>query len=440
MNRLVRYIKKIIHFISVGIWEMPHKEISKIRKFLIDVTRTIVLAIKGYLNNDLGIRSAGLTYSTAFAIVPLLALIIAIAKGFGVEKLIQDFLESTFAAQSDIIPTIMDFVEQYLQTMRNGLFIGVGIIILIVSVMSLFMTVESSLNEIWQVKKSRSIVKQFTTYFTGLVLLPFLIAIISGFSIYFHTVFSNTFLFELFSPITKVLIRGVPYFLSIIFFTLLYIIVPNTKVKFKNGLLAGVIAGISFQFFQFLYITGQINLTRYNAVYGGFAAIPLLLFWIKISCQMFLIGAEISYISQNLRIYDFVKDAKAISSRYKEYLTLFVAYVIIKRFKEKKAPTTSSIVVAEYSIPTRLVHQILRKLKEAGLVVTVKDNEQNIGYQPAHDINSMSLTSILESLNNCGSEFFLDKNNDELRAFNEKLNLFYNKRNKVTEEIFVKDF
>jgi len=104
------------------------------------------LSIRGYIDDKLGIRASALTYSILFAIIPLVAIIVSIAKGFGVEKLIESSLQNTFIGQANLVPTVMNFVEKYLETMQGGLFIGIGIAILLWSVMSFFMQVENTFN------------------------------------------------------------------------------------------------------------------------------------------------------------------------------------------------------------------------------------------------------------------------------------------------------
>ena len=163
-----------------------------------------------------------------------------------------------------------------------------------------FMQVENAFNDIWQVKKSRSIIRQFTTYFSTILLIPVLLALSSGVSLYVSSALSSSFLYNVISPLVRVLVKLTPFVIIWLVFTLLYMAIPNTRVKFVNALIAGVVAGTAFQLFQMLYISGQVNLSRYNAVYGGFAAIPLLLLWIRISCLIILFGAEISYAAREV--------------------------------------------------------------------------------------------------------------------------------------------
>lgn len=439
MKKLIDSIKQFFKFIRYDIWRISGGELSKGKHILYNILKTAYIAIKGYTNDKLGVRAAALTYSISFAIVPLFALLSAIAKGFGIENTIEKTLQDTFTAQADMIPTVMEFVRKYLETMSGGVFIGIGMIILMYSVYNLFSQIEMVLNNIWQVDKSRSILKQFTIYFSGVLIFPILIAVSAGLSIYINNIFKDTFLFEIFTPFMKFVVTVVPYISSGLIFTLIYQIVPNTKVRFVNALIAGMIAGILFQLFQSLYVSGQINLTRYNAIYGGFAAIPLLLLWLNISCLIFLIGAEISYASQNLRNFDYVIDSENISNRYKNYLTYFVMYVIVKRFENNETPYTVEDIVTNYRMPIRIVNQIINTLKKAKIISEVVTDETKTAYQPAIDIHQLTIKTMETKIDMRGAELFLESKNDKMDAFWQKMLTIQDKTDKINEDILLKD-
>ncbi|MHB9056975.1 MAG: YihY/virulence factor BrkB family protein [Paludibacteraceae bacterium] len=439
MKKLIDWIKYAFNFVRYDIWRITGNEISRTQRIFYNIIKTVYLAIRGYYKNRLGIRAAALTYSISFAIVPLIALISSIAKGFGIETTIEKALQDTFIAQADLIPTVMEYVKKYLDSMSGGLFIGVGLIILVYSVYNLFAQIEIALNNIWQVQKSRSVLKQFTLYFSGLLIFPILLAVSSGLSIYINTILKETFLFQIFTPLMKFFLSTLPYLSSGLLFTLMYLIVPNTKVRFVNALIAGMIAGAVFQIFQNIYVSGQINLTRYNAIYGGFAAIPLLLFWLNISCLIFLIGAEISYVSQNLRNFEYEVDTDNISRRYKRYLTIFVAYVIIKRFESSEPPMTEEHIVNQYKLPIRLLNQILTSLRESGVIAVTETNKGEKAYIPAIDINQITLKTIDMKLDMRGSELFLQYKNEEMDAFWQKILGVQLKTDVIYDETLLKD-
>lgn len=440
MSKLIAFFQQIYNFIRYDIWRITENELSRSRRFSYRIIKTMVLAFRGLINDDLDIRASALTFSILFAIVPLFALIVAIAKGFGVEKLIEDSLEGTYIAQANMIPTVMGFVERYLETTSGGIFIGIGLIVLFWSVMNFFMQVESSFNEIWQVKKSRSPIRQFTTYFSTILIIPLLIVFSSGFSIFVSTVLSESYIFQILSPVLRFGVKLVPFFINWLMFTVLYMIIPNTRVRFINAFLAGVIAGTAFQLFQLLYINGQVYLSRYNVIYGSFAAIPLLLLWLQISCLIVLLGAEISYASQNIKNFDYDLDTTNISNRYKNFLTLFITHAIVKQFEGQKPPLSSEDISEEFKLPIRLVNQILTRLVETSVLIEVYGlKSKTKTFLPAIDINQLTLSLFYSKLERFGSEQFLSTKNEKLDEFWQKALDIKQHSEKHTGKILIKD-
>jgi membrane protein len=400
---------------------MTEHELSRTRRLTYRLVKTIILGFRGFIQEKLNIRASALTYSILFAIIPLFALIIAIGKGFGVEKMIEDSLKDTFIGQSGMTPTVMGFVERYLETTQRGLFIGIGIAILFWSVMNFFMQVESAFNSIWQVKKSRSPINQFTTYFSAILIIPLLIVFSSGFSIYVSSAVSQTYIYHVLSPLLRFGMKFIPYFINWIMFTIMYMVIPNIRVRFNNALIAGIIAGTAFQAFQMLYINGQVYLSRFNIVYGSFAAIPLLLLWLQISCLIVLLGAEISYVSQNIQNFEYELDAKNISTRYKNFLTLFIAHIVVKQFEAQKPALSAEQIATNYKLPISLVNKIIAQLVEVSILVEVLSEKLEVkNYIPAIDINQLSVNMVFSKLDRHGSELFLTNKNELLDSFWQK--------------------
>jgi len=440
MSKLIAFFVGIYNFIRYGIWRMTDYELTRRRRYTYRFVKTIVLAVRGFIVDDLNVRASALTYSILFAIIPLFALIIAISKGFGVEKLIESSLQGTFIGQANLIPTVMGFVERYMETTQGGLFIGIGLVVLFWSIMSFFMQVEDAFNDIWQVKKSRSIINQFTTYFSAILIIPLLIVLSSGISIFINTTLSQSILYQVLSPILRFVVKFTPYFINWIIFTIMYLVIPNTRVRFYNAMIAGVIAGSAFQIFQVLYISGQIYLSRYNVVYGSFAAVPLLLLWLQISCLIVLLGAEISYASQNIQNFEYEVDTNNISTRYKNFLSLFLTYVVVKQFEEQKPPLSTVEIATNYKLPIRLVNHIVSKLVDATILIEVfSEITKAKTYQPAIDINQLTVNILYQKLETHGSELFLTNKNELLDTFWQKTLDMKQRSDEQTEHILVKD-
>jgi len=440
MSKFIEYISRTLNFVRFDIWRITEHELSRNRRIVYRFIKTIILGIRGFIDEDLNVKASALTYSILFAIIPLFAMIIAIAKGFGIEKLIRSSLEGTLIGQADLIPTVMQFVERYLDTTQGGLFIGIGLAVLFYSVMNFFMQVERAFNGIWQVKKSRSLIRQFSTYFSSILIIPIFIVFSSGLSIFINSAIAQSFLYDVLSPLLRFGVKFTPYIIDWIVFTVMYMVIPNTKVRFLNALIAGVVAGTAFQLFQFMYIHGQVYLSRYNIVYGSFAAIPLLLLWLQISCLIVLLGAEISYAAQNFKNFEFEMDTRTISTRYKNFLTLFITYVVVKQFEEQKPPLSSNEISENYRLPVGIVNQILSKLVEVSVFIEVfNEQTKTKNYQPAIDINQLTVTLLFNKLDNHGSEMFLSNKNELLDSFWNKTLDLKQRNDKNTDQILVKD-
>jgi len=440
MTKFTAFFNRMLKFIQFDIWRITENELSRTRRITYRFLKTMILAVRGFIDEDLNVKASALTYSILFAMIPTFAMIIAIAKGFGIEKLIRSSLQGTFFGQEDLIPQVMGFVERYLETTQGGLFIGIGLAVLFYSVMNFFMQVESAFNGIWKVKKSRSLIRQFTTYFSTILIIPVLIVLSSGLSIFINTAIAQSFLYDVLNPALRFGFKFAPYVINWIVFTILYLIIPNTKVRFANALIAGVVAGTAFQLFQFLYIHGQVYLSRYNVVYGSFAAIPLLLLWLQISFLIVLLGAEISYASQNIQDFEFELDVKNMSTRYKNFLTLFVTYIVIKQFENQKPPLSSTDISENFKLPIRIVNQILTKLVDVSIFIEVFNEESKLKtFQPAIDINQITVNLLYNKLDSHGSEFFLSNKNELLDSFWQKSLEIKKRSDESMEQILVKD-
>ncbi len=404
---LKEYLLGIYHFFASEIWRITEAEISKSRLFFYNSLKTLLLSIRGFTEDKLQIKASALTYYTLFAIVPMLALILAIGKGFGFEGVIIEALSKQFSVQSDVLPYLLNFVDKYLTRAQGGVFVGVGLGILLWSVMSAFRQIEMTFNDIWQVKKSRAIGVQFTTYFSLMLIVPIFIIASSGLSIFVVTALSDVLPKGLASPLLTAFIKFSPYVINWLLFTLVFIIVPNTRVRFVPALIAGIFTGTLFQVFQLLYIKGQVYLTSYNTVYGGFAIIPLLLLWLQFSWLIILLGAELAFAAQNISIFEYENDAKKISRRYKDFLTLIIMHKIIHRFEKGEHPISADELSRNNSIPIRLVSAIINELCDVELINEIVDDKtKEQVYQPAIDINKITVSYLFDTLEQEGSENF----------------------------------
>ena len=399
-------INSWLQFLTDGIWRVTEDEVTPLQQRLYACIKVVSLSIKQYDEDRISERASALTYSTLLSIIPILAILFAIARGFGFDSLVESQFRSGVASQQAEL--IISWINSYLEHAQSGIFIGVGLVVLLWTVLILTDTIERSFNAIWQVKHPRSVMRKITDYFSMILLLPILIVVSSGLGIFMSTYIKDMENYVVLAPIVKFLVRLIPYVLTWSMFTALFIFIPNTKVKFSHAWLPGIIAGSAFQAFQYFYINSQIWVSSYNAIYGSFAAIPMFLLWTQISWTICLLGAEMCYISQNLSSFNFGKETANISRRYHDFFCTIILSSICKRFAVGASAYTAEELSKEHKIPIRLTKKLLYELQDMKLILETShdDKSDEIGYTPAIDINVLTVGMLLSRLDSTGSEAF----------------------------------
>ncbi len=402
-------------FITYDIWRITEEEVTRRTFSLYNIIKTVYLCINKFSTDRIMNKASALTYSTLLAIVPILAILFAIARGFGFDNLMEYQIRHGLAGNPETTEAIFSFVDSYLSQTKGGVFIGIGLVMLLWTVINLVSNIETTFNRIWEVKKSRSMYRKITDYFSMFLLMPILIVISGGLSVFMTTMLQRMDDFVLLAPVVKFLIRLIPFALTWLMFTSLYIFMPNTRVKFKHAFISGVLAGSAYQAFQILYISGQLWVSKYNAIYGSFAALPLFLLWLQISWTICLFGAELTYVGQNIRNFSFDQDTRNISRRYRDFISILIMSLITKRFEKNEPPYTAGQISEEYHIPLRLTKQILYQLQEINLIheTVIDQKSEEISYQPSIDINRLNVAMLLDRLDTYGSEDFkIDKDKE----------------------------
>ena len=352
-ERINALLTRMIRFVTYDIWRITENEVSGLKELYINIIKTIILAVRGFQSENLQTKASALTYSTLLSIVPLLAVLLGIAKGFGFQNTVRQELFDYFPGHEVELTKAFEFVESYLEQAQGGVIIGVGLILLFYTVVNLISSIEDTFNDIWQIQKSRPWYRKISDYLALFLVLPVLMTASSGLSIFMSTL-QNSFLgqYLFFTPLVELFLHIAPYIITTLAFTGLYVSLPNTKVRFVNGLVAGFIAGCAFQLFQFIYISGQIWVSKYNAIYGSFAALPLFLLWLQISWTICLFGAELTYAGQNIRSFSFDQDTRNISRRYRDFISILIMSLIAKRFEKNEPPYTAAEISKSIRFPS----------------------------------------------------------------------------------------
>ena len=265
-----------------------------------EIVRKAILTVRFFTEKRVMAEAAALTYSSLLALVPILAVVFAIARGFGYNKYIEIWFLNALSSQPEAANVIVGFVNSYLVHIQSGVFLGVGLIFMLYTVLMLVNNIEETFNQIWQVNNARPIMRSLANYLAMFLLFPIIIIVSMGLSIVMTTLADKIDDILVLGPVVSKLLDLSPSLLLSILFIVLYVYMPNTKVRLSCAIVPGILAGLAMHVLQLFYIYAQIWVTAYNAIYGSFAALPLFMLWVQFSWTICLFGAQLTYTNQNL--------------------------------------------------------------------------------------------------------------------------------------------
>jgi len=435
---------KIIEFIRVDIWRIRLKDISRTKCFFVKQLRILILATREFVKNKCSLSASALTFYSILSIVPVLAMAFGIAKGFGFQLLLEKQLLEKFQGQEEVMSRVVAFARSLLENTKGGMIASIGVLFLLWTVIKLLSQIERSFNDIWAVEYPRTYGRKFSDYLSIMLISPILFILSSSVTVFITTqitvITQKVALIGMFSPVIFLMLKFIPYGLIWILLIFMYLLMPNTKVNFSSGVIAGVIAGTIYQIAQWAYITFQVGMARYNAIYGSFAALPLFLIWIQLSWMIVLFGAEISFAHQYANTYDFEPDRRFISPAFKKLLSLQISCLIISKFLKAEPPLSAINISKTLEIPIRLTQQILYELVEAGILSDTEDKKnKTVSYQPARDINTITINSVIEALEQKGVDNIPVAQTAELRHLSESLKTLNDEIEKSPANRLLKD-
>ena len=441
MANIITLFKRITHFLNYKLWHVRLDKLNKKHSFLYKQLRIFTLAIKGFNDDNCMLKATALTYYTLFSIVPVIALAFAIAKGFGYQETLQQQILNDFKGQKDVITQVFVYADKMLDSTKGGVIAGVGIVLLLWTVIKLLSSIENSFNEIWEIKKDRTWIRKITDYLAIMLTAPIFIilsgAITVGIKTRMDNVFSNV---SVLSPLEFVMLKILAFALIWGMFVFLYMVLPNTKVNFKAAAMGGLIATILFELLEWAYVTSQIGVASYNKIYGSFAALPLFLIWVQYSWFVVLLGAELAFANQNVDHYELENDITHISDRYKRVIALMIANCVVKNFNEGSHALTAMQISKKLDLPVRLTRLIIFEFTETGIFNEVRMTvDKEIGYQPGISDSKLTVKFIIDKLDEKGVNYLPIENGIELKNINRLMDDMNDVLNTSKGNILVKD-
>ena len=393
LSNLLTYFTDTIFRRDVNHWRNP------VVRWLVQQYRLLFYTARGLLEHGTIVRSAALTFYTLMSLVPLLALVFAVVKGFGLADGLVENLYGLFPQHPETVDYIVSFAENALARTQGGVVAAVGLVMLFWAVIRVFSSIENAFNNIWEVKVERSIARQWTDYIAVVMIVPVLWILANATGNYLEQQLGlyDKWYFTTLSHMASMVVIW-------IMFTLLYLIIPNARVRIQSALMAGIVAGTCFLLFQWGYIYVQRWMTSYNAIYGSFAALPLFLIWMQTSWEILLFGGELSFAYQNISRFAEERESLRISYDQRRKVILAVMILVARNFRDHGGTLPAEAIRENLGLPTRIVNDILFQLVQAGQLIAVRsgDGERDVAFAPAHDLGSMTVYGILEAVERSG--------------------------------------
>jgi membrane protein len=416
----------LINYLSTGIWRIRLRNVPPVRAFFIRQLRILVLTTRKVLEDKAALRATALTFYSVLSVGPVIALILGIAKGFGLQKRLETEILTQIPAQEQVLTQILGYAKTLLENTQGGVVAGLGVIVLLWSAIKVFYHLKHAFNEIWEVNDLLSWKKTISNYLAFLFLTPLFFLIYSSIPAFvtrqLDEYSSKLFLLDKVSPFIIGLLQFSPYLLVWTLFSLVYFVIPNTRVNTRSGILSGVLAGTIYLLVQWGLVAFQVGVTKFNPIYGSLIALPLVLIWINIGWMILLIGAEYAYAHQNVDLHEFEPDFVNISPHYKKVLTLHILHRMVLRFSKGDDPLNIGQISQQLEIPLRLTQQILGELTAADLVLPTNEAEdREPAYQPSSDIHRWTIKFVTDALEQSGVNRLPIAETDTLKAIESAL-------------------
>ncbi len=385
-------IKKIQNFLQQDLWDLEPSALTKTRASGLKFLRICILVVKGFKEDKCPLHAAALTFISVMALVPFLVILFAIAKGFGIDKASELLLEKTAEMPEALQQAVTNLISA-VESASAGAMGGVGGIIFMWVAIKMLSNIEETFNLVWGVKTPRSLIDKIRNYIVIMVVAPILL-IVSNASQPVIMGFASHL--EWMGPLLKLGLQAVPVLTMALAFSIFYLFLPNTKVKFPAAFLGALVAALLSVLFQYGMIELGVGVTKYNKTYGTLAAIPLFLFWVQISWMILLMGAEVAFSVQNAGTYARERLAITPSARARLYLAGALMKRVTDKFESPEAPFDIVAYGTDNRIPIRLINDVISTLAQAGLVA--ESAEHPGGYTLLRDPLNISARDIADAI------------------------------------------
>ena len=371
-----------------------------------NIIRVVKKALESYGRANSGLWVTSLCFYTILSLVPIFAILFSLGTWLGVADYFLVKLRDYSPLNEESINLLITFAQNFLENTRTGILAGIGFLFLGWTLISMFSIIEKAFNDIWRVEKSRMFLRKITDYISFFILFPTLLVISSG----VVKIIADRVGLE--NIALSILIKLIPFLTLLFFFTTMYMLIPNTKVRFIPALIAAVFISLFFSGFQSLFILLQGMVNTYNKIYGSFSVIFIFLFWLKLMWFFIILGAHLCYFLQNRELHLFTKSVDDVSFKIKEYTSVILMKELVERYLNSLTPLTINEIIKKYGIPYEVIKYILNVFIENELVGEIGEKDDK-SYVIIKNVDGISFKTVFKSLENFGERISIE-NSEEI--------------------------
>lgn len=379
--------RRILHWM----WRPP-KPRTGMAHYLVYMLKVAYLSVRNSYLDRLPFQANALTFITLLGLVPALAISFSLAKGLGFSDNLKALVINEYtASQAEVLKYIISYVENT----KVGTLGMVGLVMLVITLVLAISSVEETFNRVWEAPQSRNWLRKFTDYLSIMMICPMLV--LAATTVWAAMSNYSVVQWMLDSPVLGTVASfGLslgPFVLLAAAFIFIYLFLPNTRVPLISALVAGLVAAFLWWLVQSVYISFQVGVARYNALYGGFASLPLFMVWIQLSWTILLFGAELAHAQHICSHGPLPKSIlPPLNPAQREALALGVMQKVAQRFQTGGQPWSVSDLARSLKVAKAEVGSVVDDLEDSGMVAELSRDAR---VMPGRNLDNILICQVL---------------------------------------------
>jgi membrane protein len=389
-----------VGFFSGGLWQLDPNALGGFKGAGVRTIQFASFVTANFMSNNSLLRASALSFTTLLSFVPLFALAFSLLKGLGAQNRLAPLILTQVAAGSEVV---VGRILSYINNTNMGSLGAIGLATLLFTAISMLGSIEDAFNVVWGVTETRSFYRKFSDYLSVLLSAPLLLLAATSITTSLQSKWLIGWLVErtYLGDILLFLLQLTPYLSVWAALLLLYLFIPNTRIRFGSALVGALLAGTLWEFAQWGYIHFQVGVGNYNAIYGTLAVLPILMVWVYVSWIIVLFGMEV--VAAHQQWHTFRRDIRggSVSQSCREMVALATLRHIAASFHEGGPGWDDEHLAARLGVPLRIMRDTLQQLSRGEFIVATGEGAKT--FMPARELDQITLAQVLLDLRRQGA-------------------------------------